>query len=327
MRPLRLLALVAALPPTLLACPNPTSNETNGRLVLGLTAEDLGGAVTNVDIVTRVGGVQTEKQSVPFFGAQPKEVVVEHATANADVEFAVTGSDASGNVVLSRLARVPFPSSNALLRVRLEQRCVLDPPTRAGPASSAPRCTAPQTCIAGRCADSSVLLSDLEPYVPDWATQTPDVCRPANAGAPEVIVGTGQTDYTSLTPGQTLQAELGPQGGHHVWVGVRMKNLKQSGSTTTITGKQPDTNVEVPPTSFVFTFDRDEGGYCKLYGLRYQLDNGAVNLAEDYKRFLGKDLDVTVEVRDTRGTSAKATTRIHVADKVLCPDGTSGTCT
>ncbi len=32
---------------------------------------------------------------------------------------------------------------------------------------------------------------------------------------------------------QQMKLEQGPQGGHHVWMAIRMKNLRQSGSTTT----------------------------------------------------------------------------------------------
>jgi hypothetical protein len=88
-----------------------------------------------------------------------------------------------------------------------------------------------------------------------------------------------------------------------------MRNPKQAGSTTTITGIQPDSALAVPPTSFVFSFDRDEGGYCKIFGLRYQLDNASTPV----ETFLGKPLDVTVEVRDATGAKASATVRLNIA--------------
>ena len=66
-------------------------------------------------------------------------------------------------------------------------------------------------------------------------------------------------------------------------------------------------------TGIVFTFDKDEGGYCKLYGLRHQLDNGGI----DYKQFLGKPLDLTVEVRDTTGTTQAGVAQITVEPAVI----------
>jgi hypothetical protein len=212
--------------------------------------------------------------------------------------------------ILSRVAYAPFVAGEKmLLRMQLEARCVLSVLGGLG----GPVCTPPQTCRSGQCVDAHVLAADLEPYETNWATDVPDVCRPLNHGAPEIIAGTGQTDFLPITDGETLQAELGPQKGHHVWIAVRMKNLKQSGSTTTLTGVQPQTQAVVLPTSFVFTFDPDEGGYCKLYGLRFQLDNGGV----DYTQFLGKPLNVTIEVRDATGASATTTAHIMIAPTIL----------
>ena len=101
-----------------------------------------------------------------------------------------------------------------------------------------------------------------------------------------------------------------------------MKNLRQSGSTTTITSIIEGDPEPVPPISFVFTFDRDEGAYCKVWGLRYQVDAGAGDLRSAYKRFLGKRLSVTVEVADSTGAKASSTRVVQIADKLLCPDGT-----
>jgi hypothetical protein len=114
---------------------------------------------------------------------------------------------------------------------------------------------------------------------------------------------------------QTLQAEAGPQGGHHIWIAARMKNMKQSLSTTKIEGLQPGTGTPIPPSTFVFSYAPDQGGFCKLYGLRYQLDNGGI----DYKQFLGKPLDVTVTVTDQAGATTKSTAHIQIAPTLVNP--------
>lgn len=93
------------------------------------------------------------------------------------------------------------------------------------------------------------------------------------------------------------QVEAGPQGGHHIWVAVRMKNLLQSGSITSITGHFDDPKLDVGPFQVIFTFDSDEGNYCKLYGLRFQLDQ-----ATDIQSLLGKTVKITVKVTDKDGT-------------------------
>jgi hypothetical protein len=84
--------------------------------------------------------------------------------------------------------------------------------------------------------------------------------------------------------------------------------LKQRLTTTRIEGFQPETRATIPPSTFVFTYAPDEGDYCKLYGLRYQLDN----LGIDYKQFLGKPLDVVVTVVDTAGSTATTTAHIQI---------------
>jgi hypothetical protein len=283
----------------------------------------MGGVIGRLHVVTTVGGVVksdevlilTPPSNPPVLPKELRLKTPEDGDVSAKIDVKVEGftngpSSGFGDPnlpILTRLASTKFvPGETKLLRLRLESRCL-------GGLVGAPACTAPQTCVAGRCIDSTLLPQDLEGYRANWATDLPDICRPADHGAPEVIVGTGQTDYAPITPGQALQAELGPQGGHHLWIALRMRNLKQSGTTTTITAVQPGTDVAVPPTGFVFTFDKDEGGFCKLYGLRYQLDNGGI----DYKQFLGKPLDVKVELRDTTGTTQAAVAHITVDPKVI----------
>jgi hypothetical protein len=94
-----------------------------------------------------------------------------------------------------------------------------------------------------------------------------------------------------------------------------MKNLKQSGTTTKIVGVQPETGARIPPTTLAFGYSPDEGGYCKLFGIRYQLDNEGI----DYKPFLGKPLDVSVTATDPAGATATATIRIQIAPTLANP--------
>jgi len=226
--------------------------------------------------------------------------------------------------LLTRLASTHFvPGRTQLLRIQLESRCAVYPPpatpapgrTRVPGPLSGPTCAAPTTCIMGTCVPSLVPRDGLEPYAPNWPTNAPDRCKPRDGGPPVLQIGTGQTNYISLTPGQTLQAEAGPQGGHHIWIAARMRNLKQTLTTTRIEGVQPDTGTTIPPSTFVFTYAPDQGGFCKIYGLRYQLDNGGI----DYKQFLGKPLDVVVTLTDQSGAIAKDTARIQVAPTLVNP--------
>jgi hypothetical protein len=96
-----------------------------------------------------------------------------------------------------------------------------------------------------------------------------------------------------MMDGATAQVMQGPQGGHHIWVAILDKNLAEAGSITSVTGHFPDLGVDVGPFNVIFTFDVDGGGYCELFGLRFQLDQ-----VTPIDQLLGHPLDVTVTVTD-----------------------------
>jgi hypothetical protein len=299
----------------------------SAQLVVGVQSEPMGGALSSLHVVIKVdGGVVTDEVIKPPKGSHapfppPWEKTVSGADgALAEVSVEAFGGDAPAPL-LTRLASTRFVRGHVeLLRVQLESRCMVYPAPPPGPRKvpgrlSGPTCAAPLTCILGACQSDVVAPAALESYAPNWATNVPDRCKPVGAGAPVLQTGTGQTTYLPLEPMQTLQAEAGPQGGHHIWIAARMKNLKQTLSTTRIEGLQPDTGTPIPPSTFVFSYAPDQGGFCKLYGLRYQLDNGGI----DYKQFLGKPLDVTVTVTDQTGSTAKSTAHIQVAPTLVNP--------
>ena len=306
------------LPILLVACSGPSEPPANGALVVGVQAEELANAIGSVHVVTKVDDVVNADKT---FTAAPNAVdhlpaeIEVHGHPGAKVDVRVEAFAPGGTVpILTRVATSRLAvDARRLLRVQLDSRCV-----------TGLACAAPTTCISGRCASSDVPPEALEDYEPGWAAAPPDICRPANHGPPEVILGVGQTDYASLTDGQQVQMELGPQGGHHVWIAVRMKNLRRAGSRTIITGKlEGDATSSVPAAAYVFTFDPDEGSYCKLWGLRFQLDSGASDLQNDYRRFLGKKLEITVQVVDSTNATASGTRTVQIADLLLCPDGTT----
>ena len=298
----------------------------NVSLVVGVQSQDfsvLGVTVDSVHVVATLDGAVISDQTLPATPALAKEIPVTGAVG-ARLEVVMDANVASAIVSTKRQATLLTTSpTKKLLRVQLETQCLTLPPVGSS-IPAAPTCAAPQTCSAGRCVDETVAPSALEDYEADWATSPPDICRPANHGAPDVTEGTGQTDYLPLSDGQTLQLERGPQGGHHIWIATRMKNLRQSGSVTQITATMPDApSVVIPPAAYVFTFDPDEGNYCKLWGLRFQLDANAVDLTTSYQQFLGKRLAVTTTITDSTGASGTSTRTIQIGPELLCPDGTS----
>jgi hypothetical protein len=320
---------VLLVPFLLTACPgsddDPPAGPKEGTLVVGVqTTADITALVGSVHVVAKVDDVVQKDEIVPI-AQLPKEIELKGTpSSKADVVVDAFGpgpaaADASGTPMITRRATTGLVTdAKKLLRIQLDARCM----TLAGGGPVAPVCNAPDTCLSGACRPSAVAFDDLEDYEPAWPTSPPDFCRPAKHGAPEVVLGDGQTDYSTLNDGDVLQLEKGPQGGHHIWVALRMKNLRQSGSTTMISSEVEGDPAPVPPMAYVFTFDRDEGNYCKLYGLRYQVDSGVTDLTQGYRRFLGKRLKVTVKVTDTTGASGESTRTIQLSDKLLCPDGT-----
>jgi hypothetical protein len=284
--------------------------------------EDDGLLIQSVHYTITVDGQPPIDQTVPPTKLPLAEkLVATDPNAKIDVKVEGFGTPTRGPndvALVTRLASTHFVAGQTkLLRVPLQANCVLSAP---GGGPGGPSCTAPLTCITGRCADDTVGPDGLEEYSDKWPLNAPDMCKPANHGDPDVQLGSGQTDFLPITDGQTLSLEKGPQGGHHIWIAVRMKNLKQSGSTTTVSGVDPETKVAVPPTGVVFTFDGDEGGYCKLFGITFRLDDPA-DPFNFYKQFLGKPLDISVVVKDLSGATGTASAHIVVAPKLVCPAG------
>jgi hypothetical protein len=310
---LAFLALLALS--TLGACSSAPASETS--VVVGVQGDEVLGFVQTVHVVAQVAG-QTALETTFPASELPKELRLASSDPSAAVHVVVAGlASAGGQPLVTRTASTRFVAGQTrLLRLRLEARCLA---SLADGSPGGPVCDAPQTCILGRCVDDAVDPGALEGYAATWPVDGPDFCKPAGHGPPAVVAGTGQTDFLPLVEGQTVTLEKGPQGGHHVWIALRMRNLKQSGSVTVVSGVQPGSGLTVPPTGVVFTFAPDEGGWCKLYGITFRLDDPS-DLAF-YRNFLGKPLDLTITVKDPAGVTASASAHVQVASKILCPAG------
>lgn len=286
-----------------------------GTVVIGLTSDlRVGVDIDRLHVVERTAGKVTRDEVLTSAGAHPLAFPTElsfdklpDGTAiGVDLEAFGPGDDTTP--LLTRTATTTILAGEKLLyRVSLDSACVQEP------GSAAPSCDAPQTCVHGACQSADVDPHRFAPYSSGWADESQaDICKPANPGPPTLIIGEGQADYLPLADGEVDQVEAGPQGGHHIWVALRMKNLRQSGSITSITGYQKDLDAHIGPFDVIFDFDQDEGGYCKLYGLRFQLDQ---SLPIDM--LLGKKLDVTVTVTDKDGSVGTATKTVQLSDDFI----------
>jgi hypothetical protein len=300
--------------------PNPAADCTETELVVGVLAQtQLVSALGAYRVSVRdergpLGATLWDYSSVrpPF----PVELPI-RVRPSAAITVEVLGSALpglrpgrdlpQGEVILRKTAVLEAAGCGGkrLMRVRLDTSCApLDRP--------APVCTQAQTCESGRCVDARIARASLEPYRAGWPQDEPDTCNIPGHGEPQIALGSGQSDYLELNAGDTLQAEAGPQGGHHIWIAVRMRQLAQSGTTIALSAIQPASGIVAPKVSVVFSFEPDEGGFCKVYGLRYQLDAEGKSI----DTFLGKPLDLQIELRDPSGRSARATKRIQVASSL-----------
>ncbi|APR86041.1 Hypothetical protein A7982_11390 [Minicystis rosea] len=285
-----------------------------GSVIIGVVSDlRLGVDLQSIHVVMRAGGAVIEDETFSVGTAKPLKLPLELPFADlpggtaVDVDLeAFRPGDDTNPLVVRRAATEIVAGKKLLHRVVVDSRCI------EAPGSSAPTCIEPETCVAGQCADAYVAPENLKPYTPGWGSGTNDVCKPANGGAPTVVVGEGQADYLALQDGEVAQVEAGPQGGHHIWVAIRMKNLAQSGSITSVTGHFPDLGIDVGPFNVIFTFEPDEGGYCKLYGLRFQLDE-----SHDIMTLLGHPLDVKVTVTDPVNDVGEGTRSVVLSSDIL----------
>ncbi len=293
-----------------------------GTVVVGVTTGlRVGTDFDRLRVVLRAGGAPIRDETLPRTGealALPLELSFAGRPSGelVYVELTATSSAVSGLHVTRKASTRVVGGRSLLLRVSLDAACVaVDAPGGVQP----PTCEALQTCAAGACVGVAVDPSALEPYTPTWAKGgVADRCRPAAGGPPEVVLGQGQADFLPLddcsagSP-EPAQLEAGPQGGHHIWLAVRMKNLHQSGSITTVRGHFHDHPKDPWDMAVIFTFEPDEGGYCKLYGIRYQLDTNGIAIAE----VAGKRIDLAVEVKDADGTIGVGKRCVVLSDTIL----------
>ncbi|AKT42808.1 hypothetical protein [Chondromyces crocatus] len=282
-----------------------------GSIVVGLTSElQLGVDLAELHVVLRADGEILREHRFTSAGpgpVLPAELRFDELESGTRVEVEIEAfrpaDDRQPLLVRSAVTEV-LASKTLLLRVRLERACVIPP--------GGERCGDGATCVGGTCVDPRVDPATLEDYAPSWSTGASDACKPASGGAPEVIVGKGQGDYLPLADLEELQVEAGPQGGHHIWIAIRVKNLRRAGSITSVRGHVPELNHDIRPFNVIFSLDPEEGGYCSLHGLRFQVDSD-ISIQE----LLGKVVNVSVSVTDADGAVGVGERQVRLAQTIL----------
>ncbi|MFO0586802.1 MAG: hypothetical protein U0441_04655 [Polyangiaceae bacterium] len=304
-----LVVAVASVPLFFAACTGSGPGDSTGTVVVGVASKLVPGSVLDsVHVTVKAGGVvaadHTYKSSAKDLSFPIEEPITDLADGEK-IEVAVEGSFAGKTLITRNGSTEAVAGKEKLLRLDLTANCL---------GQAAPNCEAPMTCDNGACDDGHVPASKLPDYTSNWsaATKTVDVCKPKDAGDPVVVIGEGQSDYLPLMDGDVAQIEAGPQGGHHIWMAVRLKNLTQSGSITSLTGHLPELGYDVGPFNVIFTFDPAEGGYCKIYGLRFQLDT-----EHDINEMLGKTLEITATITDKDKDVGTGKRTVKLSDTIL----------
>ncbi len=181
-------------------------------------------------------------------------------------------------------------------------------PVFLGESCSGVSCPAGSTCVEGACADPFVAPSALEDHDPAWIDSAPDACKTPSSGAPDVVIGLGQSGFAPLVDEGEVPIEAGAQGGYHVWLALRVNGLRQMGSHLTLAGAFPDLDVDLAPVTTVVTLRKAEEGQCEIYGVRFRVDAGL-----PVETIRGQALDIGVTLQDANADVATATQRVVIA--------------
>lgn len=288
-------------------CSSPDKPVT-GDVIFGVSSTlRVGVDVLKLHVVKKINGAIDSDENLLSDGATPfnfpLEIPFSGLTEGDNVEVDLEAFGMSTTPLLTRRAATTVLANHRLLlRVDLSTSCI---------GGQAPQCGDTQTCTTGVCGSVYVHPALIEEYWPEWSKGQTDICKP-NDGPPIIYVGKGMSDYLPVNDYEVAQIEAGPQGGHHIWVALRMKNLRQSGSITKLEGRIKELGKDVNPFSVIFTFDPDEGGYCKLYGLRFQLD-GMIPVDQ----LLGKTLHITATVKDKDGDTGIGDKWVTLSNNIL----------
>ncbi len=297
LRALLPIAWLAGLP---LAC-----SGAEGEVVFGVTSQfRVGTQLTRLDAALLVDGELVEQRA--FEGDTlgfPLEIRAKELDDGASVEVVLRAFQGGKELLERRASTQAVGGRVVLVTASLDLACAT---------LGAPDCDAVTTCVEGTCADPFVDPSEAPDYFAGWAgAGSGDRCEPG--GDPEVVVGRGQADFLDFDPGAELQVEAGPQGGYHVWIAARLKNLKQSGSLIEVTGRAPSLGIDLPSFLVAFSFDPDEGGWCKIYGLRFRLDDDDTPI----ESLLGQPVEITVTITDPDGDVGTSTKSAVLSATIL----------
>jgi hypothetical protein len=128
---------------------------------------------------------------------------------------------------------------------------------------------------------------------------------PTDAGPALVALGTGETSFTPIAEGQTLELARGCQGLQHVWTALRAEGLDPRGVRVTLMlARVGDGTVVSAPFDVRLTFDGADAGDATLSGLMLVVPTPDAAI--------GPELVMTGTLVDRAGRTASASVHVHV---------------
>ncbi|WP_437928307.1 hypothetical protein WMF37_03450 [Sorangium sp. So ce291] len=278
------------------------SEDADALVVVGLTTDmAVGFELDRVESTTKVDGVIARVESRSYGGGElslPAELAVGPARDGAELALTVAAfrDGEASPVVTRRAATRAVGGRTLLLPVSLDEAC------------SAASCAASATCAEGACVDPFIAPSALADHDPTWLASARDACKTPPSDLPAIVIGQGERAFAPLADGEVVPIEAGPQGGHHVWLALRVEGLRQMGSRLTVGGHFPELAFELLPFTSQVTLRRAGDAGCEIYGIRFQVDRG---LSVESVR--GRALDVEIALEDPDGDVATAAHRVVIS--------------
>lgn len=290
------------LPALLVLCAASCGSEDAGvHVVAGLTTDmAVGFDIHHLERTTKVDGVITRAESLSYRQGDlslPAELLVPSTDDGAEIELSIAAfREGETSPIVTRSAATRAVSGRKLLLpVSLDEAC------------SAAGCAPSTTCVEGACVDPFIAPSALADYDPMWIASAKDACKTPSSGDPVVVIGQGDSAFAPLQDSEVVPIEAGPQGGHHVWLALRVTGLRQMGSRLTVEGYFPDLAFELLPFSSQITL-RKAGDHCEIYGIRFQVDRGV-----PVETIQGQALDIDILLEDLNGDVATAMKKVVIA--------------
>ncbi|WP_438041556.1 hypothetical protein [Sorangium sp. So ce128] len=278
------------------------SDAADALVVFGLTTElAVGFDIERVERTTKVDGVVTRAERLSYRRGElslPAELEVGPARDGAEVELSIAAfRDGEASPIVTRKATTRAASGRSvLLPVSLDEACC------------ATSCAASATCAAGACVDPFIDPSALDDYDPLWIASASDACKTPSSGDPAVVIGQGRDAFASLEHGEVVPIEAGPQGGHHVWLALRVTGIRQMGSRLTVEGYFPELEFELLPFTAQITLHKAGEGGCEIDGVRFQVDRGL-----PVEAVRGQALDIEITLEDPNGDVGTAAQRVVIS--------------